>query len=345
MQDAHRHCLHGPLFFVAPDNLAMTILRAGRNVFAGSTITCSGGAMPRRCALEQILRLDPERDHQRICFLSACVDFPWDTTRSLELALFRTYAVPRMTELLVSTGEFTRHAQKRYDDTVLILAELLESGYDSERGRAAQRIMNRLHGRYPICNDDFLYVLSTFVYEPIRWNARFGWRPLTEQEKAAGFHFWRVVGERMNIRAIPGSFEELERFNVEYERREFRYADSNRVIADATKALFRSWFPTLLGRLVDTAIYALLDEPALDAFGYPHSNLVMRRFVEGSLRLRARVVRGLPRRRRPRLLTETRHRSYPRGYRVDQLGAAAARVGAFPRIDGPPPRGPDATLT
>jgi hypothetical protein len=301
--------------------------------------------MPRPCALDQILRLDPERDHQRICFLSACVDFPWDTTRSLELALFRTYAVPRMTELLVRTGEFTRHAQKRYDDTVLILAELLESGYDSERGRAAQRIMNRLHGLYSIRNDDFLYVLSTFVYEPIRWNARFGWRPLTEHERLAGFHFWRVVGQRMNIRTIPESFDELERFNVEYEQREFRYAESNRVIADATKALFRSWFPAPLGRLVDASIYALLDEPALDAFGYPHSNPATRRCVEAGLRLRAQVVRGLPRRRRPRLLTETRHRSYPRGYRVDQLGAEAAHARAVRQSEGPPPRTPDPTLT
>jgi hypothetical protein len=280
--------------------------------------------MPRPRALDQILRLDPERDHQRICYLSACVEFPWDTSRSLELALFRTYGVPRMTKLLVSTGEFVRHAQKRYDDTVLILAELLESGYDSERGRAAQRIMNRLHGLYPILNADFLYVLSTFVFEPIRWNARFGWRPLTQQEKLASFHFWRVVGHRMNIREIPETFEAFERYNVEYEWRELRYAESNRVIADATKALFASWFPAPLGPLVDAAIYALLDEPVLDAFGYPHPSPTMRRCVEGALRLRARMVSRLPHRRRPRLLTATRHRSYPHGYRVDQLGAAAA---------------------
>jgi hypothetical protein len=280
--------------------------------------------MPRPRALDQILRLDPERDHQRICFLSACIEFPWDTSRSLELALFRTYGVPCMTKLLVSTGEFVRHAQKRYDDTVLILAELLESGYDSERGRAAQRIMNRLHGLYPIRNEDFLYVLSTFVYEPIRWNARFGWRPLTQQEKLASFHFWRVVGQRMNIREIPETFEALERYNVEYEWRELRYAESNRVIADATKALFASWFPAPLGPLVDAAINALLDEPVLDAFGYPHPSPTMRRCVEGALRLRARMVSRLPHRCRPQLLTATRHRSYPHGYRVDQLGAAAA---------------------
>ena len=282
--------------------------------------------MPRPGALDQILRLDPERDHQRICYLSACVEFPWDTSRSLELALFRTYCVPRMTEILVSTGEFTRHAQKRYDDTVLILAELLESGYDSERGRAAQRTMNRLHGLYPIRNEDFLYVLSTFIYEPIRWNARFGWRPLTEQEKLAGFHFWRVIGRRMNIRAIPESFEAFERYNVEYERREFRNAASNRVIADATKAVFASWFPAPLGPLVDAAIYALLDEPVLDAFGYPYPSPAARRCVEGGRRLRARVVRHLPRRRRPRLLTAMRHRNYPHGYSVDQLGTAAAHT-------------------
>ena len=286
--------------------------------------------MPRPRALDQILRLDPERDHQRICFLSACVEFPWDTARSLELALFRTYAVPRMTEILAGTGEFARHAQKRYDDTVLILSELLESGYDSERGRAAQRIMNRLHGRYPIRNEEFLYVLSTFIYEPIRWNARFGWRPLTRQEKLASFHWWRVVGGRMNIRAIPETFEAFERYNVEYERREFRYADSNRLIADATRAVFASWFPAPLGPLVDTAIYALLDEPVLDAFGYPHPSPAMRRCVEGVLKLRARVVRHLPRRRRPRLLTATRHRSYPHGYHVDQLGAAAQQPPRHP---------------
>ena len=280
--------------------------------------------MPRSRILDEILRLDPERDHQRICYLSACFDFPWDTARALELALFRTYCVPRMTETLVRTGEFVRRAQKRYDDTVLLLAELLESGYDSERGRAAQRIMNRLHGRYPIRNEDFLYVLSTFVYEPVRWNARFGWRPLVEREKLAGFHFWRAVGRRMNIRAIPDSYEELERYNLKYERAEFRYAESNRVIADATMGVFAGRFPAPLRPLVERAVYAMLDGPVLEAFGYPHPTPATRRWVERGLRLRARALRHLPRRRRPRLETATRHRSYPHGYRVEQLGAAPA---------------------
>src|SRR5436190_24400375 len=98
---------------------------------------------------------------------------------------------------------------------------------------------------------------------------------------------------RMNIREIPETFEAFERYNVEYERRESRYADSNRVIADAAKCLFASWFPAPLGTRIDAAIYALLDEPVLDAFGYPNSSPTVRHCVEGGLRLRARVVHHL----------------------------------------------------
>ena len=41
-------------------------------------------------------------------------------------------------------------------------------GYDSERGKRALRRLNHLHGRFAIANEDFLNVLSTFIFEPIR---------------------------------------------------------------------------------------------------------------------------------------------------------------------------------
>jgi len=63
--------------------------------------------------LREISTLDPERDAQRIVFLDASLEFPWDTQRSLELAFYRTYAVPSIATLLDSTGEFTERAQKR----------------------------------------------------------------------------------------------------------------------------------------------------------------------------------------------------------------------------------------
>src|SRR5437773_2363347 len=139
--------------------------------------------MARSPVLDEIRRLDPIKDHQRIVFLSTRYDFPFDTTRALELALFRTYGVPSISELLDRTGEFQQRPDKRYDDTDIIVSELMEWGYDSERGKRALRRMNQLHGRFQIANQDFLYVLSTFVFEPIRWNQLFGWRPMCEQAR------------------------------------------------------------------------------------------------------------------------------------------------------------------
>lgn len=81
--------------------------------------------------------LDSERDHQQIVQRMVCYDFPFYTTRALEFALFRTYCVPSISGLLDRTGEFARCPQKRYDDTDLIVSEMMEWGYDSARGAAA----------------------------------------------------------------------------------------------------------------------------------------------------------------------------------------------------------------
>lgn len=248
------------------------------------------------------------------------MDFPFDTTRALEFALFRTFCVPSISALLHQTGEFERRSQKRYDDTDLIVSEIMEHGYDSERGRAAIKRMNALHGRFQIANEDFLYVLSTFVFEPIRWNARFGWRRMTPRERIALFHFWRAVGQRMNIRDIPGDYEAFERFNVDYERRHYRYTDANHRVGTATVKLFAGWFPPWLRPVVLRVIYALLDDRLLDAFGFPRPAPWLRRMVNVGLRARACLLRCLPRRHRPLLRTEMPHPSYPQGYRIGELG-------------------------
>jgi len=271
--------------------------------------------------LQEIESLDPVRDHQRIVYLSSCYEFPFDTTRSLELALFRTFAVDKGTPLLASTGEFTRRTQKRYDDTYLILSEIMENGYDSPRGRAALRRMNRMHGHYTIPNDEFLYTLSTFIYEPLRWNARFGWRPLTDKEKLATFEYWRQVGRRMNIKELPDDIEAFEAFNVAYEENHFRYSDSNHVIAAATRDMLLGWYlPAPLKRFGAPFIHAILDDATLDAVGFPRPAPWVRKVVTAAFRLRGRVVRRLPRRRKPYLFTRRRMRTYPRGYQVEKLG-------------------------
>jgi hypothetical protein len=80
--------------------------------------------MKRFDRLQQILSLDADRDCETIYRLLAEYEFPWDITKALEFALFRTYAVPSIGRLLDRTGEFVKCPQKRYDDTTLLLYEV-----------------------------------------------------------------------------------------------------------------------------------------------------------------------------------------------------------------------------
>jgi len=281
--------------------------------------------MRRFANLREIERLDPERDCQRIVHLVFGYEFPWDTVRALEIALYRTYCVPGISALLDRSGEFYRAAQRRYDDTAILVAEMCEWGYEEGRGREALERMNWAHGHFRIANDDFLYVLSTFVYEPIRWLDRYGWRPTCRNERLGFYWFWRRIGERMGIREIPPSYETFEAWAAGYERQTFRYTDSNRKIGEATRDLFAGWYPKVLAPVVHQAIYALLDDAMRDAFGFPRPHPLLSRMVSGSLVLRGRLVRWLPVRRRARFFTDGRNRTHPKGYEIAGLGPERLR--------------------
>jgi hypothetical protein len=263
---------------------------------------------------------EPRVECARIARELGTVVFPWDTTRSLEMALFRTFASPRIGAVLNGSGEFAARAQKRYDDTDLIVSEIVENGFDSERGRRAIERMNAIHARFRIANEDFLYVLSTFVFEPIRWNARFGWRLMTEAERLAWFGFWRHVGEGMAIAGIPADYDAFERFNLDYETANLRFTPANRRVALATREMFAGWFPVFTRPLVRVAINGLLDETLLKAFDLEPAPRWLSRSAELALKARARALRWLPKRRRPHLRTRLPRADYPQGYRIESLG-------------------------
>ncbi|BCY07137.1 oxygenase MpaB family protein [Actinoplanes sp. L3-i22] len=276
---------------------------------------------------DRIAGLDPERDHLEIYQLSAGREFPWDYTRALELALFRTYCVPSISALLAATGEFRDRPQKRYDDTALLMAEIAAHGYDSPRGREALRVVNRAHGRFTISDDDMRYVLSTFVFEPIAWLDRFGWRPPHEHERLAAFHYYREVGKRMGIPGIPAGYAAFARFKQDYEDRHFVFSATNQRVGEYTVGLFAAWFPAFLRPAVRLAVRGMLDEPMLRAFGFPAAPRWVGAAGELGLRVRALTLRWFGRPRRTSVLgVSSKNRTYPgypAGYRPADLGAQA----------------------
>ena len=291
--------------------------------------------MGRFDVLRSIERLDPERDHQRIMHLSFGYEFCWDSIRALEIALYRTYCVPTISALLDRTGEFHKHTQRRYDDTSILVAEMCEWGYEEGRGKEALERMNWAHGHFKISNDDFLYVLSTFIYEPIRWIDAFGWRPTCPNERLGYYCFWREVGKRMGIVDIPPSYEAFEAWSRAYERDQFRYADTNHRIGAATRDLFTTWFPRAFAPLVRYGIYAMLDDDMIDSFGFPKPLPGTRALLRAGLKLRGAFVRWLPPRREAHFFTDDRNRTHPEGYAIRELGpprlvAAEKRGGSAP---------------
>jgi hypothetical protein len=276
--------------------------------------------MGRFTIRDEILRLDPERDHQRIMHLSFGYEFPWDSVRALEIALYRTYCVPSISGLLDRTGEFYQHTQRRYDDTAILIAEMCEWGYESGRGREALERINWAHGHFKISNDDFLYVLSTFIFEPIRWIDSFCWRRLTETERHGYYWFWREVGKRMGMHDIPESYDAFVAWAADYERRTFRFAETNRKIGGATRDLFASWYPRFAAPFVHYSIYALLDDAMIQAFGFPKPLPGTRAALGGMLRARGALMRVMPPRRTPHFFTDNPNRTHPSGYEIGALG-------------------------
>ncbi|TMQ70800.1 MAG: DUF2236 domain-containing protein [Candidatus Eisenbacteria bacterium] len=270
--------------------------------------------------LHEIERLDPERDHQRIMHLSFGYEFPWDSVRSLEIALYRTYCIPSISGLLDRTGEFYQHTQRRYDDTAILIAEMCEWGYEGGRGQEALARINWAHGHFKIGNDDFLYVLWTFISEPIRWMDTFCWRKLCPNERQGYYYFWREVGKRMGMRDIPPSLEAFTAWAAAYEREHFHFAETNQKIGSATRDLFASWFPRLTAPIVNYSIYALLDDDMLQAFGFPKPLPLTRPMIRAGLKLRGAFIRWLPPRRQPHFFTDNPNLTHPKGYEIDKLG-------------------------
>ncbi|MFF7035994.1 MULTISPECIES: oxygenase MpaB family protein [Streptomyces griseus group] len=271
--------------------------------------------------LKEIQRLDPERDFLEIYRLIVTYEFPWDVTRALELALYRTYAVPSIGRLLDETAELTERSQKRYDDTALLLDTVVEHGFETDEGRTAVRRINQMHRSYDISNDDMRYVLCTFVVTPKRWLDSFGWRRLCCHELGAFAAYYRTLGARMGIKGVPGTYEEFESTLDAYEREHFGWDEGARRVSDATLALMASWYPAPLAPVVRGASLALLDDSLLRAFRYRRPGPVARGLTRGALRLRARAVRLLPPRRTPHYARQNPEiKGYPEGYEVAELG-------------------------
>jgi len=222
-------------------------------------------------------------------------DFPFVATKALEFGLFKTYGVPSIASTLNSTGELTDKANKRYDDTDIIIREFMEHPPSSARARAAVEQMNFIHEQFKISNRDYLYVLSVFIVEPISWAEKFGYRSVSPKEKMALYLKWKFIGEQMHIKHIPSSYEETKVYSQTYEEKYMRYSDNSREIADATMKLLLSKAPfkPLHQRFLHPIVHALCPPLLRQAMGFPAVSPTVVKAVESLLHIHSFFVRHL----------------------------------------------------
>ncbi len=274
----------------------------------------------------EIESLDARRDCQRIVHLLSVYEFPFDLLRSTEMALFHTYGSRSVSRLLDRTGEFERRGQKRYDDTRLLIAQFIEGGWDDGPGRRSIEQMNHIHAHFRIPNDDFLFVLWTFLDFPLRWTDDFGWRRFTPHEREAWFHFWHGIGQRMALRDLPPTPAAFDDFARAYEARELVHDAANERVARATVAVMAAWLPRPLRWLVRPVVSCLVPRRLLPAIGFAAPPRALVAVVRGALKLRAQVKRFVSFERHPQLLATSRNRSYPGNrYRIESLGPEHSR--------------------
>ncbi|SCV69544.1 BQ2448_2564 [Microbotryum intermedium] len=245
---------------------------------------------------------------QTILIPGAEFDLPFTITKALEFALFLTYGIETISDVLLSSAEFIDmdKAGRRYVDTSILIGSFLRypmvgpgSGVESAgpqdpRGAIAIARINLQHSHYKaITNNDLLYTLSTFIREPTVWARRFEWRCLTPLEEQAWHVFFSEIGRRMGIEEIPVELQEMLDWSEAYEEENMLPNEKSRKVAEATTDLLLFNVPNCLKNAGRTVVSTLMTDRLRASVKAPQPPAWLTSLVHSALNARAFAIRHL----------------------------------------------------
>lgn len=238
------------------------------------------------------------------------------------LSYYRNFAIPHLAATLSGTGEIEGRPAKRSFDTAIVMYELIEDGFEGERGQAMVDLLRRVHKGVPGSSEDFRYVLTTLLVVPIRFCDAFGRRPTTSAEKRAAVDFYQELASRMGIQGVGNGYEAAETFLDEYELCNALRSDAGDNLMSSTMGLFAERMPRVAATLIPQGLAFMIDDPRVaSALNLPSPS----RLLQGILRTILKA-RGMQLRRRPERITsrftpgQAGSSVYPGGYRLRDLG-------------------------
>lgn len=203
------------------------------------------------------------------------MEFPYFYVTALSFGLFKTYAIPTISKILVDTKQLStaKNANKRYADTAVIIDEIVGNPPASTRCIKIISRLNYIHSNYPsILNSDFLYTLAQFIVCPVHFINTYEWRDLTPLEICAISTLWKSIGDGMGIkydelrRAKTGwkdgieFYEDIREWAEDYERKFMVPAATNRVTADETVKLLLWLVPWFLHPYVRNVLCVMMGD-------------------------------------------------------------------------------------
>jgi len=231
----------------------------------------------------------------------ATLEFPTTFTSGVRLGMFKSYAIPTISNLLMRTSHFDdlETTSRRAANTGALLTEIFFHPPGSSRGIHATARTNFLHSGYRknghISNEDMLYTLALSIVEPIRLINRYEWRSLSPLEVNALGTYWKSLGETLDISYLdlPSMawhdgqewLQELDEWARAYERRNMQWSQANFTVAHHAA--------DTLGSLQRHAVNTLLEEERRQAIGFTSPPLAYSISLEPVLAARRFCVRHL----------------------------------------------------
>lgn len=274
--------------------------------------------------LKQIEQLDPEQDNQQIVKL-----FYGDFTSIMLPQAFSgfmlTFAAPRMSRLLESTGEVEHRFAKRFVDTALLARTITTHGFESGPGRAAAHRVNSMHKHFDIHPDDFVIVGVDAALISIELAEKFGWRDVSDNERAAILRYFNRQARAFgSTRALPATRDEMREFWEQYMDTQLHFEPQNLRLATVALNWTLTLFPPPLRPLFRRVLLSNVDPRILNACAMSSPSAPARWLSDRMLRLvgkRDPLPDGIPDAFIPIIESV-----YPDGWSVDTLGPSMSRA-------------------
>ncbi|KAM0255728.1 hypothetical protein ACHAQJ_005482 [Trichoderma viride] len=235
-------------------------------------------------------------DAQKILHTVSVYEFPFLYDLSLKYAIFKSYAIDNIGNLLYRVSDLSRptEASKRYDDTSVLLTSFVTFAPGSETLASSIARTNFMHNPYlqsgKIMNEDMLYVLFDNMYEPVRFMRLYEWRELLDMEIAAFTTVWKYLGDMMEIdfKTELGKdewkdgiefFDDMVIWAKELQMKHLDPSPSISKLGTILRDLLLSAYPEFMRRPLNKIFMVLVGERLRNVFGFDEPGLLETSFI------------------------------------------------------------------